>query len=178
MCVAFLSHYNIVHIQHDAIYSSCSYVWGAVSDKKGRKPVVIISCLLIGVFSAAFGFSVELYMAIIFRFMTGLFNGEKHTLTCNMLAKLVSCSILGVVGTVKAIVSESSNNRTQALGMTLIMCSFSLGLIIGPAVSGALADPIGQYNLTISSEYSKSLQHHCGDYVGYNLLQIQPCEDF
>ena len=56
----------------------------------------------------------------------------------------------GVVGTVKAIISESSNNRTQALGMSLITCAFSLGLIVGPAVSGVLADPIGQYNLTIS----------------------------
>ena len=58
----------------------------------------------------------------------------------------------GVVGTTKAVISESFNNRTQVLGMSLITCSFSLGLIVGPAVSGALADPIGQYNLTISGE--------------------------
>ena len=54
----------------------CSYVWGAVSDKKGRKPVVVVSCLLIGIFSAAFGFSVKIYTAIIFRFLVGLFNGK------------------------------------------------------------------------------------------------------
>ena len=53
-----------------------SYVWGALADKKGRKPVVIMSCLLIGLASAAFGFSVKLYMAIIFRFLVGLFNGQ------------------------------------------------------------------------------------------------------
>lgn len=59
-------------------------------------------------------------------------------------------SLPGVVGTVKAIISESSTDSTQAIGMSLIMCSFSLGMVVGPAVSGALADPIGQYNLTIS----------------------------
>ncbi|CAI7992238.1 Protein ZINC INDUCED FACILITATOR-LIKE 1 [Geodia barretti] len=109
-----------------------SYAWGALADKKGRKPVVIVSCVLIGLSSAAFGFSVQIYMAVVFRFFVGLFNG--------------------VAGTVKAIISESTTNRSQALGMSLIICAFSLGLIMGPAVSGALADPIGQYNLNISSE--------------------------
>ena len=56
----------------------------------------------------------------------------------------------GVVGTVKAVISESSTDKTQALGMSLIMGAFSLGLVVGPAISGALADPIGQYNLTVS----------------------------
>ena len=59
-------------------------------------------------------------------------------------------SLPGVVGTAKAVIAESSTDKTQALGMSLIMGAFSLGLVIGPAVSGALADPIGQYNLTIS----------------------------
>ena len=53
-----------------------SYVWGAVADVKGRKPVVMLSCLLIGLFSAAFGFSIHLSMAIVFRFGVGLFNGK------------------------------------------------------------------------------------------------------
>ena len=65
-------------------------------------------------------------------------------------------SLPGVVGTVKAIISESSTDKTQALGMSLIMGAFSLGLVAGPAVSGALADPIGQYNLTVSG--TKTLQ--------------------
>ena len=34
----------------------CSYVWGAVADRKGRKLVIIASCLLLGLSSAAFGF--------------------------------------------------------------------------------------------------------------------------
>ena len=53
-----------------------SYAWGALADKKGRKPVVITSCVLIGLSSAAFGFSVQIYMAVVFRFFVGLFYGE------------------------------------------------------------------------------------------------------
>ena len=59
-----------------------SYVWGAVADVKGRKPVVMLSCLLIGLCSAAFGFSIHLSMAIVFRFGVGLFNGKSWTSLC------------------------------------------------------------------------------------------------
>ena len=60
----------------------------------------------------------------------------------------------GVVGTVKAVISEASDDTNQAFGISLISCAWGLGLIIGPAVSGAIADPIGQYNLNISSKLS------------------------
>ena len=55
---------------------SSSYVWGAVADRKGRKPVIITSCLLLGLFSAAFGFSVNFAMAVLFRLAVGLTNGK------------------------------------------------------------------------------------------------------
>jgi len=55
---------------------------------------------------------------------------------------------------VKAMVSEVSDDRFQAVGLSLIGGAWSLGFVIGPAVSGVFADPIGQYNLTISSNKS------------------------
>ena len=58
-----------------------------------------------------------------------------------------------MVGTVKAIISEVSNDSNQSLGMALIGAAWSLGFVIGPAIAGATADPIGQYNLTISGAY-------------------------
>ena len=48
--------------------------------------------------------------------------------------------------------SEVSDDSTQAFAVSLVGASFGLGIIIGPAVSGAISDPIGQYNLTIDSE--------------------------
>ena len=80
----------------------------------------------------------------------------------------------------KAIISESSNDSNQALGMSILMCSFGFGLVIGPAVSGAVADPIGQYNLTISGTQCIVLAyHHLRNlvFVCFN-LQIQLCEGF
>ena len=54
----------------------CSYFWGVVADKKGRKPVIVWSGILTSIFVLAFGFSVNLPMAAITRFLVGFFNGK------------------------------------------------------------------------------------------------------
>ena len=58
----------------------------------------------------------------------------------------------GIVGTAKAVVSEISDDSTQSLGVSVISTSWGMGLIIGPAISGAISDPIGQYNLNVTSK--------------------------
>ena len=58
----------------------------------------------------------------------------------------------GIVTSGKAIVCEASDDRNQVFGLSVLGAAWGCGLIIGPALSGVLADPIGQYNLTITSE--------------------------
>ena len=48
----------------------------------------------------------------------------------------------GIVGTLKASLSESSDNTNQAFEMTVLTSAFGTGLVIGPALSGAIADPL------------------------------------
>ena len=60
--------------------------------------------------------------------------------------------IPGVVATCKAVISEVSDDSNQAFGISIVGSSFGLGYIIGPAISGAISDPIGQYNLNITSK--------------------------
>ena len=57
-----------------------SYAWGCAADKFGRRPVLMIGCLSIAVFSVMFGFSVNFTMALISRFLLGLFNGLQGTI--------------------------------------------------------------------------------------------------
>lgn len=59
----------------------------------------------------------------------------------------------GVVGNTKAAVSIHCNNKYQALGMSIVSSSYGFGIIIGPAISGAVSDPIGQYNLNITGTH-------------------------
>ena len=58
----------------------------------------------------------------------------------------------------KAVVSEMSDDSNQAFGITMVGTAWGSGYIIGPAISGAIADPITQYNLTITSELSWTKQ--------------------
>ena len=78
-------------------------------------------------------------------------------LTASSTAFLVM--ITGVVGTTKAVVSEISDDNTQALGVSIISTSWGLGFIIGPAVSGAISDPIGQYDLIVTSKTTQYIEH-------------------
>ena len=72
-----------------------SYIWGFVADIKGRKPVVIVSSILLGLAAGGFGFSVTFTMAVFLRFLVGLFNG--------------------IPGSMKAVLSESSDDKNQVL---------------------------------------------------------------
>ena len=54
-----------------------------------------------------------------------------------------------------ASLSESSDNSNQAIGIATLTSAFDTGLVIGPSLSGAIAEPIRQYNLTISSKLHK-----------------------
>ena len=70
--------HDTIALLYGALVSSLSYsyVWGSIADRKGRKPVIIVSVVLVGLTSAIFGFSVSYEMAIITRFLVGLTNGE------------------------------------------------------------------------------------------------------
>ena len=48
--------------------------------------------------------------------------------------------------------AENSNNENQALGMAIMSLSWGVGIVLGPAISAVTADPIGQYNLNITSK--------------------------
>ncbi|ESO95559.1 hypothetical protein LOTGIDRAFT_175151 [Lottia gigantea] len=102
-----------------------NYLWGYLSDIKGRKLVLLISILLNGLFCFAFGFSKNLVMALVFRFCAG---------ACN-----------GIIGTVKTVLYEISDDTNQAVCMSVLSLSWGMGLIVGPSVGGWLASPNKKY---------------------------------
>ena len=55
--------------------SICSYVWGLLADKYNKKTILMYSGICVAFSSLFFGFSVNFYMAVIFRFLSGLSNG-------------------------------------------------------------------------------------------------------
>lgn len=102
-----------------------SALWGVAADKYGRKPVMIIGISSVVVFNTLFGLSINFWMAIATRFLLGSFNG--------------------LLGPVKAYASEICRDEHQALALSIVSTAWGIGLIIGPALGGFLAQPADKY---------------------------------
>lgn len=105
------------------IYSVCAglvgTLWGKLSDKIGRKPVIIF-CLLITCIS-------YILMA----------NAE--SLTMVYFARILAGSVAGIYGVASAMVADLSTPENRAKSMGLIGAAFGLGMVIGPFMGGVLA---------------------------------------
>ncbi len=106
-----------------AVYSVCQLVaapvLGDISDRRGRRPVLIFS--LIGTVLSF----VMLAMA--------------HTLTMLFLARIVDGLSGGNISTARAYVADVTEPKDRAKAYGLIGAAFGLGFILGPALSGVLA---------------------------------------
>ncbi|KAL8162043.1 hypothetical protein V2J09_013532 [Rumex salicifolius] len=109
-----------------------SVYWGVIADRYGRKPVIIIGTITVIVFNTLFGLSVNFWMAIVTRFLLGSLNG--------------------LIGPMKAYATEICREEHQAIGLSAISTSWSIGLIIGPALGGWLAKPAEKYPNIFSKE--------------------------
>lgn len=109
-----------------------SVFWGLVADRYGRKPVIILGTTSVVIFNALFGLSVNFWMAVITRFLLGSLNG--------------------LLGPIKAYACEIFREEHQALGLSTVSTAWGIGLIIGPALGGLLAQPAEKYPNIFSSE--------------------------
>jgi len=105
---------------------STGVLWGRLSDKIGRKPVLIGGLVGTAISMIMFGFSKSLPMALLARAMGGLLNGN-----------------IGVIQTTVAEMITVKEHQPRAYSiMPFVWC---LGSILGPALGGALAQPCISY---------------------------------
>ncbi|KZV33930.1 hypothetical protein F511_04155 [Dorcoceras hygrometricum] len=109
-----------------------SLIWGLVADKYGRKPIILFGTIIVVILNTLFGLSVNFWMAISTRFILG--------------------SLCGILGPMRAYASEICRKEHEALGMSVISTSWGIGLVIGPAVGGFLAQPAEKYPHIFSKE--------------------------
>ncbi|KAK1146963.1 hypothetical protein N8T08_002290 [Aspergillus melleus] len=105
---------------------SAGMFWGRMSDKIGRKPVLVMGLIGTAISMIVFGFAPNLPTAMVARALGGLLNGN-----------------IGVLQTTVAEIVTVKEHQPRAYSiMPFVWC---LGSIIGPAMGGALAQPCDNY---------------------------------
>jgi predicted MFS family arabinose efflux permease len=93
--------------------------FGRLSDRIGRKPILIVTTALSVLFYILLAFSPNIWVAILIRFFSGLSSGN--------------------ISTIQGYVSDVSPPEKRSGRMSLIGGAFSLGFIIGPFIGGILS---------------------------------------
>ncbi|MBC7540794.1 MAG: ferrochelatase [Bacteriovorax sp.] len=106
-----------------AIYSSLQFIaaplWGAWSDRIGRKPVLVRSMAGMAIGYAIWVFSGSFTLLIISRIIDGIMGGNISTAT--------------------AVVADVTTKENRSKGMAIIGVAFALGFVVGPAFGGLLS---------------------------------------
>lgn len=95
-----------------------NFFWGWLSDRIGRKPVVLMGTFLTAICFVAFGFCRTLWQAIVVQAFMGLVNGNQ-----------------GVISTCLGEITDRSN---QSRAFTYLPVVYGIGGITGPIVGGLL----------------------------------------
>ena len=96
-----------------------SPIWGRLSDKIGRRPLILLSLLGSAISFIAFGFAPNLLVLFIARVAAGI----------------LSAASLPVV---QAYIADVTPPEKRASGMAVVGAAFGLGFVCGPALGGIL----------------------------------------
>jgi len=102
-------------------------IWGRISDRVGRRPIIVISLVGKAVAFLMFGLADSLFWLFAARIFAGITSAT--------------------VPTAMAYISDVTSEKDRAKGMGMVGAAFGLGFIFGPAIGGGLS--IYGYNVPI-----------------------------
>ena len=95
-------------------------IWGNISDRTGRKPILMIGMLGYGLSMLLFGLSTRLWMLFASRALSGVLSSA-------------------ALSTAMAYIGDSTSQKERGGGMGLLGAAAGAGTIIGPGIGGLLA---------------------------------------
>jgi MFS transporter, DHA1 family, tetracycline resistance protein len=96
-----------------------SPVFGSMSDKYGRRPILFLSVLGTAAGYLILGTAVALWMVFAGRLLDGITGGN--------------------ISTAQAYIADVTSRKNRAKGMGLIGAAFGIGFVLGPAIGGILS---------------------------------------
>ncbi|MCE2741069.1 MAG: MFS transporter [Sphingobacteriales bacterium] len=123
------------------IYSLMNFVfapfWGTLSDKIGRRPVMLISIFITMLAYVFFAFTSSLWFLIISRIFAGIGSAN--------------------ISAAQAYISDITEPKDRAKNMGLIGAAFGLGFIFGPPAGGFLKSLSGAGSVTLVGYFAATL---------------------
>jgi DHA1 family multidrug resistance protein-like MFS transporter len=98
----------------------CGPIWGSLSDRVGRKPVLIIGILGYAITMLWFGLATELWMLFAARILSGILSSA-------------------TAPTTMAYIGDTTPEKERGGGMGMLGAAGGIGTILGPALGGLLA---------------------------------------
>ncbi len=92
-------------------------IWGSVSDRVGRKPILLLGILGYAVFLLLFGLATKLWMLFLARTLAGILSSATYP-------------------TMMAYVSDSTPEAERGGDMGKLGAAMGLGVILGPGLGG------------------------------------------
>ena len=95
-------------------------IWGSISDRRGRKPVLLVGLAGYGISMLLYGLASELWMLFVARGVGAILSAA-------------------TLPTTYAYISDSTAEEDRGGGMGILGAAVSLGMVLGPALGGILA---------------------------------------
>jgi DHA1 family tetracycline resistance protein-like MFS transporter len=105
----------------------CGPFWGRLSDRMGRKPVIMICLAGAAVSYVMLGLASQLWMVYAARGFAGLMAGN--------------------FGVASAMMADMTRPENRARGMGMIGAAFGLGIVMGPMIGGLLSGDSASFTL-------------------------------
>jgi DHA1 family multidrug resistance protein-like MFS transporter len=106
-----------------AVFSLMQFIfsplWGDLSDRYGRKPILILGTLGNGLTMIGFGLSSSLWTLYLFRALGGILSSA-------------------TLPTAMAFIGDSTNERERGGGMGVVGAAMGVGMVLGPGIGGIM----------------------------------------